>query len=302
MALSSYYLQNWSALLLYSSAPYFLVIVLLWFLPESIAWEFGNIKNEKLQKKILRIYKVNNGGKNYKNGIQILVPAQTNEDKSKFMLLWKPLAMAVQTLCLALAWVLFSVSYIGMSYAATNLTGNIHRDFALLNGSEMVACFVAIFFSKRYGRKLTIITSMVLAGLCLVVVASLPTSSTENNSYKYSRLVFGVCGKLLTTVVADTIYSWTAETYPTFLRSSASGFHQSCSTFGHMIAPWVGIWLNRYHSSIPYFSMAALLLIAACLLIKIEETSGKKLPEKIENIYNLEDVPREMTVSDYKQG
>ena len=36
--------------------------------------------------------------------------------------------------------------------------------------------------------------------------------------YKYLRLSLGLLGKILVTIVYDILYSWTAETYPTFLR------------------------------------------------------------------------------------
>ena len=38
-------------------------------------------------------------------------------------------------------------------------------------------------------------------------------------AYKYARLTLGILGKIMFGIIYDTIATWTAETYPTFLRS-----------------------------------------------------------------------------------
>jgi len=281
VALTSYLVNNWRILLLCSSVPYLAIVALLCFLPESIAWEFNKNKDKIILKKIRNIYKVNHGGKKLAGNIVIDIPTKCHkEERIQLMLLWKPYSMAVKTMFLGFSWIFLAASYMGMSYAAENVTGNIYRDFVILTGVDIPACFIAIFLSKRFGHKLTVITSVIAAGICLVVVGILPGES-QITIYTYSRLFFGVLGKLLAAIGTDCIFSWTTETYPTFLRSTASGFFLSCSYIGTMITPWVAVWLNRYHPSIPFYTMGGLLLASAAMLIKIDETSEKPLAESL---------------------
>ena len=40
-------------------------------------------------------------------------------------------------------------SFLGISLAAENLTGNLYRDFIIVTFGEVVSCFAAIYFAKR---------------------------------------------------------------------------------------------------------------------------------------------------------
>ena len=42
-----------------------------------------------------------------------------------------------------------AISFLGISLAAENLTGNLYRDFIIVTFGEVVSCFAAIYFAKR---------------------------------------------------------------------------------------------------------------------------------------------------------
>jgi len=284
LALKSMVLEDWRRLMVYSSLPYLVIVPVIWFLPESIAWLFEK-RDEKKIREALKIMLTINRVKEKRHFTFNPSYKNSSNDEVSLMLIFKPLKICMKTLSLASGWVVTAMCFLGVSLAAQNLTGNLHRDFMLINGSEIIACFMAIYLSSRIGRKKPCMVCLMLCGICLIVVGLLPNQENQN-IYIYLRLTLGIIGKLLAAIVYAILYSWTAELHPTFLRSCASGFHQTAGSIGMMVAPWTALWLHHYHIGLPFFAMGSLAIIAGCMLVNINETKGMKLSEDLNECFD----------------
>ena len=65
-------------------------------------------------------------------------------------------------------------------------------------------------------------------------------------------------------------------------RSTACGFHLGAGYVGMMAAPWLAVWLKKFSRSLPFYSLGGVTIFASLLMLKIGETNGKKLDEKME--------------------
>ena len=65
-------------------------------------------------------------------------------------------------------------------------------------------------------------------------------------------------------------------------RSTACGFHQGAGIAGMMVAPWIALWLKKFHASLPFYCLGSATITASVLMIMIGETNKKKFSEGTE--------------------
>lgn len=68
-------------------------------------------------------------------------------------------------------WLVTTLCYYGLTFMATDLTGNFFSDYSLLIFVEIPAHFYCIFALDRIGRKPILSFSLILSGVCCIVAA-----------------------------------------------------------------------------------------------------------------------------------
>ena len=68
-------------------------------------------------------------------------------------------------------WLVTTLCYYGLTFMATDLTGNFFSDYSLLIFVEIPAHFYCILALDRIGRKPILSFSLILSGLCCIVAA-----------------------------------------------------------------------------------------------------------------------------------
>ena len=83
------------------------------------------------------------------------------------------------------------------------------------------------------------------------------------------------------------MFVYTAEMFPTEIRSTAVGASSLCGRIGGIIAPQIAM-LNTVWAPLPLFVMGAGSLIGGLLVFFfLPETLGKKLPDSMQEALNL---------------
>ena len=49
-----------------------------------------------------------------------------------------------------------------------------------------------------------------------------------------------------------------------------------------VVAPWIALWLKKFHASLPFYCLGSATITASVLMIMITETNKKKLSEDVE--------------------
>eukprot|EP00794_Sanderia_malayensis_P010689 gene10689-11825_t len=138
------------------------------------------------------------------------------------------------------------------------------------------------------GRKKTIVSSVSIAGLACVAASIIPNDGTRPHLIPL-RVCLGILGKFCISMSFDSIYTWSAELYPTVIRGVAMGYLQIAARLGSALAPWVARWLIGIHAVLPFSLMGGLAIIVAVLQLKLPETAFKPTAETFDDLDDVED-------------
>eukprot|EP00794_Sanderia_malayensis_P010685 gene10685-11821_t len=132
------------------------------------------------------------------------------------------------------------------------------------------------------------VSSVSIAGLACVAASIIPNDGTRPHLIPL-RVCLGILGKFCISMSFDSIYTWSAELYPTVIRGVAMGYLQIAARLGSALAPWVARWLIGIHAVLPFSLMGGLAIIVAVLQLKLPETAFKPTAETFDDLDDVED-------------
>ena len=209
-----------------------------------------------------------------------ILPFESSEPKGNIGDLFRPRAMLISTLVQNVVWFINGMVYYGISLASDDLGGDMYRDFILTSLVEIPANILLIWLCNQFGRKKSVMWSMLVTACALIGIAFIP-SGTTNPIYQWSRITLGMIGKLFSTSALNSLYILSAELYPTVVRLQAMGMLSIVSRLGAMTSPWVAKGLRSIHSAVPFLTMGGLSFAAALLCIPLKETKGQPTAETL---------------------
>lgn len=273
------YVRQWKMLMVYSTAPYMILLPLLFYVPESLRWLHVTGRLKEAHAVIEKCARMN--GKSFEEPITLLPMRNVNHNVNPLQL-FRDCWIGLKSLNIAFGWMVLGLVYYGISLAASDLTGNMHRDYILSSLVEFPAAVLAIASSMYLGRKYSTVVPMFLGGLFCALVATTekeyPTQGQLN-----MRLVFGLLGKLLLTFAYDVIYTWTVELYPTLIRTEAMALVQITSRIGAGISPFIAKGLQKYSRATPFAVMGMISIISSVFLCLLPETKSSGTAEVLDN-------------------
>lgn len=148
-------------------------------------------------------------------------------------------------------WATNALVYYGLSLSASKIGDglSVYTTFMLLAGVEIPFVLVMTVIMKFYGRRIPLAATMIVGSIICIMPALLP------EKYTHATVILGVLGKGCITASFALVYFYTAEIYPTVMRSVGVG---ACSTFariGAMIAPFVAEFVSNPLPYLPYFRL-----------------------------------------------
>jgi len=184
-------------------------------------------------------------------------------------------------------WFTQGLVYYGISYSAGELGGNLYANFMLGSVAEVPAVFFGIWAcgNKWLGRKRTVSGSMMGASICCIALNLVPNpdgmdATTDGKQAAWiSRVALGSIGKFFIAVSWNCSYVWSVELFPTSLRAQGMGFLEITSLIGAATSPWVAKGLKKVHPLLPFIVMGAFGLVAAVVVLWLDETRGRETLE-----------------------
>ncbi|XP_057304312.1 uncharacterized protein LOC130641507 [Hydractinia symbiolongicarpus] len=269
LGLQAYFIRQWKYLFIACTAPYIFVLLFYKFVPESVRWQRLNGKDEQVAECFRRIARWNK--KEIPEGVQ--VERRSSNDISHHaspLDLFVHRKIAIQTLVQGYAWLVNGMVYYGLSLAADDLGGSIYANYVLLSAIEFPATLFCVYSCGKFGRKKTVIYSLIIASTTCVIVAFVPSDGGGH----IARIVLGLIGKFFITSSFNGIYTWSVEIYPTNIRAEGMGFLQVTSRIGAASSPWIAKGLKVLHEAVPFAVMGTLGLLGVVFLFLLPETKG----------------------------
>ncbi|XP_049783521.1 organic cation transporter protein isoform X2 [Schistocerca cancellata] len=290
VALVAYLCRDWVRTQLVISAPAAIFAVYYWIIPESVRWLLVNNRTkaaEDIIKKAAMMNKVVLSDHLLKTidmqKGQLTVSKRNPEEKTiweAIVTVMKTKKLLLRSLYLFFIWAANAFVYYGLSINSTSLGGNKYLNFALVALVEIPGYTISWIAMNRFGRRSSLVISMLMCSATCLGAAFIP------QDVNWAVVLLFLLGKLGITCSFGIVVVYTAELYPTVMRSAGVGASSTISRLGAMVAPFVPL-LGTYVEPLPLLLFGVVSLLAGVLSLLLPETLGRKLPDTVEDAQNL---------------
>ncbi|XP_054714521.1 organic cation transporter protein-like [Uloborus diversus] len=285
LALVAYFVRQWKILELAISVPAAVMLVYYWLLPESVRWLISKGKHRKAKNTILKAAKWNKvtipehllRAAEYSN-----IDFEQDERQQSVgpMSLVKTPVIRKWSMNIFFNWIVNAMVYYGLSLSASHLSGSTYGNFAILAAVEIPAVLLATWALYYCGRRKVLCAVMVFGGVSCIGTIFVP------KALSWISTLLAILGKSAIAASFAIIYIYSAEIYPTVLRSTGIGISSMCARFGGIIAPFINE-MRKLYSPLPMIIFGAASIISGFLALALPETHNRQLPESIEEAESL---------------
>ncbi|KAF7666722.1 hypothetical protein LDENG_00094800 [Lucifuga dentata] len=181
------------------------------------------------------------------------------------------------TLIFCFLWFTLSICYYGLSLHSTQLHPNPYISCFISAAIEVPAYVSSWLAMKHFPRQLSMIGIMLLGGVPLYFLQLVPQSLPGLS------IALEMLGKFSITAGFVMIYVYTAEVYPTGLRSTAVGICGMVSKVGSCTAPFF-LELRQFNNHLPYITLGSLAVLCAASILFLPESFRQALPETLQQV------------------
>lgn len=203
----------------------------------------------------------------------------TDEHSAGTIDLFKTPKMLKKTLIICGCWFTNSVVYYGLSLNTGKLNGNPYFIMFLMGVVELPSYVLIVYFLDRVGHRALISTMMLLGGVACLVIVALPHGSSATTGTV-------MVGKLFISGSYSIIYKYSAELFPTVVRSSGVGLGSMCASVSGALTPLINL-LDTLNPKIPTILFGFLAILSGFSTFFLPETIGRNLPQSLEDGENF---------------
>jgi len=277
-------LPNWRHLCIATGCLGAPVIVLLWFVPESIRWLFGQGRYEEGKVVLRRLAKRNKLPEPDLSALDEIMEKELLEagstKKYTYLTLLKLPSTRKKAPLFAFMWFYMTFGYYGLTLGVSKLAGDITVNMVLMGLGEMFCLLVVWLLSKCFGRKYTTLILMLGTSVTSFAV-TIAYWSTSPASFKIYMNVFAILSRFFLSAAWASLMLFTIESFPTVIRSVSYGF---ASVFGRIggIAGTQNSSLSLISMHLPFTINGIFGIISALMCLLLADTYHAQLEDHIE--------------------
>ncbi|XP_071750279.1 organic cation transporter protein [Lepeophtheirus salmonis] len=285
LGLFAHCLGDWRGILLITSIPTFLTASVIWVLPESPRWLISVNRVEEAEVTIRRIVQFNTKKPlpdDWKyNSTDSAHKEKSNTSSGKCLsAAFRSKSLILKALILFFNWFTNSFVYYGLTLNTSSLGGSVMLNFMVNGLLEIPAYSLATWVLLKSGRKTPYVIMMLLTGIFLLLTTTIPRNVYANN---WPHAVCAILGKFCITGSFAISYIYTAEMYPTLVRSMGIGTSSLFARVGGIVAPFVGGLDKVVSPTFPIAIFGLTAILAAGLASFLPETGNKDMPDTVED-------------------
>ncbi|VDK84968.1 unnamed protein product, partial [Onchocerca ochengi] len=273
-------LRRWRQLIFFSNAPFVVLFVYYFIVPESPRWLLSVGRHAEAKIIIKRLAKFN--GRNEVDVDDLMSRFARNCDLTvhsnmyNLFDLFRTPNLRKKTILITYIWFVNAVVYNCLTYNITNLPVNDFISFIINGAVELPAYFLVWPLLDAVGRRWSLAGSMILAGSACI--STLFTNISHEHPLFIAIMAyvgkFGIAGSFAV------IYLFSGELYPTVLRAIGMGMSSMVAGSGLILAPYI-VRLGDYLRSLPLIIMGLLAISAGIASFFLPETMGKPIPQTL---------------------
>ncbi|XP_028283796.1 solute carrier family 22 member 13-like isoform X2 [Parambassis ranga] len=272
LAVMIYFVRNWRLAQLITAAPLAVVVVYIWFIPESARWLLSRGRTEEAKKLIIKAATINK--RPVPDDLLEKVSVSNTVNKGGLKIIFRSAILTRYFLIVVLACLYLNIGNLGLNIFLTQLLFGI---------SEIPASLLSMWLLEIFGRKPLFIATLLTGGLSAILILAVP----EGLSIVVTCLVVAARFFLLWAVSVTCVLM--QELTPTPVRQTATALGTISGRLGGLVAPPLNI-LSMFSRVIPISVYSSLTLVSGVLGLLLPETKNKELPETVEEAENNRNV------------
>lgn len=278
LCFTAYYIDNWRGVVITNSVHLFIIAVLLGYnIPESPRFLL-KVKKHEEAKEVLRTMARWN---------KVELPDEfeitQGDEASEKERAWKLLTFSCYTCSATLAqmfiWFTAALYFFALSFNMNDIMGNPYLNLAVTGVVEVVVNMLSYFVIDRIGRRPCMLISFFLCGASVGICRFLPHAHL-NYAHFSLKTFWVIFGRVVGGFIYSLVYLYSAEIFPTTVRSSGLGACVFAAQISSLIAPFV-IVINTDNSNIIYTVLFIFCIFAFLATLILPETAHKPLPRTI---------------------
>lgn len=285
-----YYLRDWKYQQLTISLPSIILLSYYFILPESPRWLLAINKTDRAIDVLETIAKKNKLPtahiKEEVNNFMQKKDNSTNRPSGNMLDLFRTPNIRKNWFCISFNWVVCGLCFFGVAQYMGSIGGNMFINIAFSALITIPGTIYSVWSMKALGRKKTIISANLIAGLSFLAIAFVPDNPAWPKTLLGTASLFGL------SVAFPTVYIYTGELFPTIIRNIGVGTSSMCARIGSMAAPFIA-GLSSITPWAPPIVFCIIPIIGVVLCLQLPETLDCKLPDTIEE---AESFGKEVTI------
>ncbi|KAK9411489.1 solute carrier family 22 member 16 [Crotalus adamanteus] len=165
---------------------------------------------------------------------------------------------------------------------SVNFGGNEFLNLFLIGAVELPAYAIACLGMDRIGRRNTLIPFLIMSAVICGIVMLIP------QDFNTLSIVANMAGKFAIGIAFGLIYLYTAELYPTVVRSLAVGSGSMMCRVGSVVAPFC-VYLSSVWIFFPQLIVGIMAFLTGVLTLLLPETLGRPLTNTWAEAAELDD-------------
>lgn len=186
--------------------------------------------------------------------------------------LWGPV-LRYRSVAMMSAWGVASLCYYCLALNANKFGSNIYIVNAVGALIEVPAYVFVYALVDKLGRRSLVVYPMMFAAFTCVMADHASSQDMES-----VVICLVMMARFAVATAFAVLHLWGAELFPTPIRAAALGAQSTLARVAGMIAPVVLTYSHR-----PLLAFSLPLLLGAALCARVAETTGRKLPDTIED-------------------
>ncbi|XP_076686945.1 organic cation transporter protein [Andrena cerasifolii] len=295
----AYLLYEWRYIQLAISLPALLLLIHLWFMPESPRWLIAHNRRNEAKILIEKACKrastaatptaLNSGigSQNWKNSDDAIIPRKETaaEESTKerlrnnvrgFRVLVSNSELRKRIIITSFAWMVASLSYYALALNVNNFSTNRYIYVLVMGLTEIPAYLIPTPILMVVGRRQGSMALYIIAGLCLMCILIIPTTETD------AIMSISLIGRFSASAAYGIVILYSSELFPTVCRNSGVGTNSAMSHVGSVAAPYVADLLGAVIWWGPTTLCGVLTLMAGLLCAVLPETRGRPLANSVD--------------------
>lgn len=279
--LAWYFRTDFTTFKLTMSLASFIIVLYYFVLQESPLWLLAKKMNKRAVRSVSKAAAINRRHLTAKtlhiiNTTELAGKTTELADKeTTFLNAMRQRVLIWRFLVLSIVWIFALFAYYCVILGSTNIHTNKYLSFIIVALAEIPGALFALLIMDRGGRRITVGGTLLLCGVSIIV-----TSFMSEGSF-LPKLISFVIGKAALTTTFLSLYTYTAELWPTTMRNTTVNLLSMVGRLGAILASFTVLESFIHLQSI----LCSILSIVAALLVFLflPETSNlEKLPDTLD--------------------